>query len=142
MKTCQGQRVSGARSLRLFAEPSVSAVASLPNGVSQRFAPASWQRAAGRRHGQERFRAKAEIKPKTARRSPSGSLRRGSNPQVSMAHCLSAEAQQKLPYGVRLAHLDGVELAPFGEPELCSIIFDDFFLRLDHLLADRRVNDH
>ena len=69
-------------------------------------------------------------------------LCRGSNPQVSMAHCLSAEAEQKFPYGVRLAHLDGIELAPFGEPELCSIVFDDFFLRLDHLLADRRVNDH
>ena len=86
--------------------------------------------------------AKAEINPKTARRSPSGSLCRGSNPQVSMAHCLSAEAQHKLPYGVRLAHLDGIELAPFGEPELRSIIFDDFFLRLDHLLADRRISDH
>ena len=114
----------------------------LTNGVNQRFGPASWQRAPGPRHRPEPFRAKAEIKPKTARRSPSGSLCRGSNPQISMAHCLSAEAQQKFPYGVRLAQLDGVELAPFGEPELCSIIFDDFFLRLDHLLADRRVNDH
>jgi hypothetical protein len=40
------------------------AVASLTNGVSQRFAPASWQRAPGRRHRQEPFRAKAEIKPR------------------------------------------------------------------------------
>jgi hypothetical protein len=54
---------------------------------------------------------------------------------------LLAEVQHKLPHGVRLAHLDGIELAPLGDPELFSIILDDFFLRLDHFLADRRVND-
>jgi hypothetical protein len=27
--------------------------------------------------------------------------------------------EDKLPYGVRLAHFDGIELTPFGEPELC-----------------------
>jgi hypothetical protein len=118
------------------------AVASPTNGVNQRFAPGFPAVHAGTQSLPGAVPRKAEIKPKTARRSPSGSLCRGSNPQVSMAHCSSAKAQQKLPYGVRLAHLDGIELAPFGEPELCSIIFDDFFLRLDHLLADRRVNDH
>ena len=49
----------------MFREPNRSAlrravreraVASLTNGVNQRFAPASWQRAPGRRHRQEPFR--------------------------------------------------------------------------------------
>jgi hypothetical protein len=73
------------------------AVASLTNGVSQRFAPASWQRAPGRRHDQERFRAKAEIKPKTARRSPSGKFVSRVKPSSFKAHWLSAEAQHTRP---------------------------------------------
>ena len=59
-----------------------------------------------------------------------------------LRNLLFAEVQHKLPDGVRLAHLDGIELAPLGDPELFSIILDDFFLRLDHFFADRRVNDN
>jgi hypothetical protein len=89
----------------------------------------------------EPFRAKAELKPKQLVGRWQAVCVEG-QPQVSTAHCSSAEVQHKPPYGVRLAQRNGIELAPLGEPELCSIIFDDFFLRLDHLLADRRVNDH
>jgi hypothetical protein len=56
---------------------------------------------------------------------------------------LLAEVQYNRPDGIHFAHLDGIELAPsLGDPEIFSIILDDFFLRFDHFFSDRRVNDN